>query len=220
MKDLLELIMNTSDAVVAVDSAQRLVLWNQAAEALFGYKATEVLGRFCYDVIGGREESCQFSCQKACSALMHVMDQQVVPTRNLLVQTKGGQEIWISVTTIAVPSRWRDLCALIHLCRDISRQKEMEHLLQQFLACISKLPLPTMMHQPANPPASPSANSLTDREREILKLLASGNSTKAISARLFISASTVRNHIHNILTKLGVQSRLEAAVLALRNQLI
>jgi PAS domain S-box-containing protein len=49
MKDLLALIMNTADAVVAVDSAQRLVLWNQAAEALFGFKATEVLGRFCYD---------------------------------------------------------------------------------------------------------------------------------------------------------------------------
>jgi PAS domain S-box-containing protein len=218
MKDLLALIMNTSDAVVAVDSAQRLVLWNQAAEALFGFKATEVLGRFCYDVIGGREESCQFGCQKACSALMRAMDQQVVPTRNLLVQTKSGQEIWISVTTITIPSRWRDLCVLIHLCRDISRQKEMEHLLQQFLACISKLRLPTTTHQPANPP--PSANNLTDREQEILKLLAAGNSTKAIAARLYISASTVRNHIHSVLMKLGVQSRLEAAVLALRSQLI
>jgi DNA-binding NarL/FixJ family response regulator len=96
----------------------------------------------------------------------------------------------------------------------------MEHLLQQFLACISKLSPPTMTHQPANPPSSPSANNLTDREREILKLLGAGNSTKAIAARLCISASTVRNHIHNILTKLGVQSRLEAAVLALRIQLI
>jgi PAS domain S-box-containing protein len=83
MKDLLALIMNTSDAVVAVDSAQRLILWNQAAEGLFGFKATEALERSCYDVIGGREESCRFSCQKACSALLHVMDQQVVPTRAL-----------------------------------------------------------------------------------------------------------------------------------------
>ncbi len=54
----------------------------------------------------------------------------------------------------------------------------------------------------------------------MLRLLASGMSTKAIANQLFISSSTVRNHIHNILTKLGVHSRLEATVLALGNHFI
>jgi DNA-binding NarL/FixJ family response regulator len=51
-------------------------------------------------------------------------------------------------------------------------------------------------------------------------LLAAGSSTKDVATQLFISSSTVRNHIHNILTKLGVQSRLEAVVFALKQALI
>ncbi len=61
---------------------------------------------------------------------------------------------------------------------------------------------------------------LTDREREVLRLLAAGASTKAIAKQLFISSSTVRNHITKILAKLDVRSRLEAVTLAMRSGLI
>ncbi|MDZ4698599.1 MAG: response regulator transcription factor [Rhodothermales bacterium] len=54
-------------------------------------------------------------------------------------------------------------------------------------------------------------DSLTDREQEILRLLASGLSNRAISAQLFIEYGTVKNHVHNILSKLRVGSRKEAA---------
>lgn len=57
---------------------------------------------------------------------------------------------------------------------------------------------------------------LTAREREVLALLASGADRHAISARLFISAHTVRTHLQRILTKLDVHSQLEAVSVALR----
>lgn len=57
---------------------------------------------------------------------------------------------------------------------------------------------------------------LTGREREILGLMAKGCRNDAIAARLFISSTTVRTHAHNILTKLGVHSQLEAVALAAR----
>lgn len=51
---------------------------------------------------------------------------------------------------------------------------------------------------------------LTDRELEILGLLATGSSTAAIASNLSISSTTVRNHVQRIITKLQVHSRLAA----------
>lgn len=61
---------------------------------------------------------------------------------------------------------------------------------------------------------------LTQREREVLEQLAEGNSKEAIARHLVLSPNTVRNHIQNILTKLGAHSRLEAVVTAAREGLI
>jgi two-component system nitrate/nitrite response regulator NarL len=58
-----------------------------------------------------------------------------------------------------------------------------------------------------------SLNSLTEREREILQLLAQGESNKAIAQTLGISNDTVKQHVRHILTKLNLTSRVEAAVL-------
>lgn len=56
-----------------------------------------------------------------------------------------------------------------------------------------------------------SSSGLTTREREILKLLEEGCSNKVIARRLNISNPTVKNHVHNILGKLGVENRGQAA---------
>jgi DNA-binding NarL/FixJ family response regulator len=55
---------------------------------------------------------------------------------------------------------------------------------------------------------------LSDREREVLDLLAQGESNTRIASRLFISEKTVRNHLTNIFEKLNVDSRSRAIVLA------
>jgi len=57
---------------------------------------------------------------------------------------------------------------------------------------------------------------LTAREREVLRLIAEGRSNREIGAVLFISAKTASVHVSNILGKLGVASRTEAAAVALR----
>jgi DNA-binding NarL/FixJ family response regulator len=61
---------------------------------------------------------------------------------------------------------------------------------------------------------------LTERERQVLQLLAEGSSGVQIAARLSISPNTVRTHVQSILTKLQVHSRLEAAAFAVRHGLI
>jgi DNA-binding NarL/FixJ family response regulator len=61
---------------------------------------------------------------------------------------------------------------------------------------------------------------LTEREMEVLRLMAEGLNNNEIAARLFISMSTVKFHITNILGKMGVQTRPEAIVLAAKNNLV
>ena len=60
--------------------------------------------------------------------------------------------------------------------------------------------------------------SLTEREREILQHLANGKSNKAIAQALGISHDTVKLHVRHILSKLGLRSRVEAAVFAVEHR--
>jgi two-component system NarL family response regulator len=62
--------------------------------------------------------------------------------------------------------------------------------------------------------------SLTGREIEVLGLVAQGNTSREIGELLFISENTVKNHIRNILDKLGLHSRNEAVLYAFREDLL
>ncbi|SEL69540.1 two-component system, NarL family, nitrate/nitrite response regulator NarL [Atopomonas hussainii] len=64
-------------------------------------------------------------------------------------------------------------------------------------------------------PAQSHAVDLTDRERQVLKMIAGGNSNKMIGRKLGITEGTVKVHVKNLLHKLGLRSRVEAAVWAL-----
>ncbi len=64
------------------------------------------------------------------------------------------------------------------------------------------------------------APRLTDREMEVLKLVAQGLNNRDIAKELFISENTVKNHIRNILEKLHLHSRMEAVVYAVREKLL
>ncbi len=71
----------------------------------------------------------------------------------------------------------------------------------------------------ANQPPLPGLD-LTEREREVLVLMVEGLNNTQIAGKLMVSPSTVKSHVSNILSKLGVASRTEAVTLALRSHLI
>ena len=64
------------------------------------------------------------------------------------------------------------------------------------------------------------APKLTDREMEVLRLVARGMNNRDIAKELFISENTVKNHVRNILEKLQIHSRMEAVMIAVRENLI
>jgi DNA-binding NarL/FixJ family response regulator len=67
---------------------------------------------------------------------------------------------------------------------------------------------------------APAPSTLTDREVEVLGLIAQGLGNKGIAAALYISENTVKTHVRHILEKLGLRSRSEAAAYAVREGLV
>jgi NarL family two-component system response regulator LiaR len=73
--------------------------------------------------------------------------------------------------------------------------------------------------QKVNEPA-PIGQDMTEREKEILALMAEGLSNSEIAERLVVSQSTVKFHVSNVLSKLGVTGRTEAVALAVKHHLV
>ncbi|GGS31492.1 response regulator transcription factor [Streptomyces griseoviridis] len=75
------------------------------------------------------------------------------------------------------------------------------------------------LRQGPDPEPEPEAlPGLTDREREILALIGEGLTNRQIGARLYLAEKTVKNHISRLLAKLGVERRIQAAVIATQAQ--
>jgi DNA-binding NarL/FixJ family response regulator len=87
---------------------------------------------------------------------------------------------------------------------------------QKVLASFSYAPVEPAVTAPPTPAFDGESNvaQLTEREREILALLARGASNREISETLYIAGGTVKNHLSNILGKLGVRDRTQAALKA------
>jgi DNA-binding NarL/FixJ family response regulator len=89
--------------------------------------------------------------------------------------------------------------------------------IRQFVANEDAAPPP----QPLSgaPPRERERSPLSQREREIVALVAQGFKNKEMAEKMFISEQTVKNHLHNIFDKLGVSDRLELALYAIHHNL-
>jgi DNA-binding NarL/FixJ family response regulator len=78
----------------------------------------------------------------------------------------------------------------------------------------------TEFSKPVERTVTQQVDQLTDREIEVLRHLSTGASNRDIAAALFISENTVRNHVRNILEKLHLSNRVQAAAYAVREGFI
>lgn len=151
----------------------------------------------------------------------------VMPELDGTAATRIIRERWPQIQVIALTSfREKDLVqkalqagAISYLLKNISGS-ELAEAIQAAFAGRSTLAAEAIqaLIQPAEPKTTPSYN-LTPREHDVLALLVKGLTNVEIAEQLFISRSTVKVHVSNILTKLGVSNRREAIALAVRDKL-
>lgn len=201
--DLLELLAGAADGMVAIDAEGTILGWNEGAAGLLGYTEEEVLGRPCHEVLSWLDRCGNPVCSAFCPSCRGLGDDELVATRDVVARAKTDKTVWLSVSTLVPPRRVRRSCRLVHFFREVALPPELERLVAERLH-----PEP----EPTASAATAALASLTPREREILALLAEGADTGEIALKLVVSVATVRNHVQNILGKLGVHSRLEAAV--------
>ena len=91
--------------------------------------------------------------------------------------------------------------------------------IRQFVANDEAPAPPVQSSSSAGMPRERERSPLSQREREIVALVAQGFKNKEMAEKMFISEQTVKNHLHNIFDKLGVSDRLELALYAIHNNL-
>ena len=172
----------SEEALIGMDVDLRIVCWNEAAEWLTGTPAEEVLGKCCCPVQPSMPEAGKLLLQAACRDSRLARKGGAVPRRRVVLPDgNGGRRV--TMTTVVVAAGGRPV--FLHVARNGP---------DAGLEAVFDGPVPT----------------LTPRQRQVLELLADGVPAKVIAARLGLSLTTVRNHIHGVLAELRCHSQLEA----------
>ncbi len=199
----------TADGMLVTNDRQRIIHWNEAAESMLGYTADEAIGRPCYELVAGRDYQANPFCRQNCAVARNARKGRTVPDYEVLANSRCGERMWVNVSTIALPSAQPGPMLL--------------HLFRRPRGRVGGEPLP---RQVTGRPTGDGAGNpwpvrpLSRRESEVVRMLSDGCTTQEIAQALTISPLTARNHIGNIMTKLGTRSRLEAVIVAARHGLV
>ncbi|MCP4961408.1 MAG: PAS domain-containing protein, partial [Actinomycetia bacterium] len=84
---MLEVIGRTTDAMIGIDADLRIIAWNDAATALFGYAAGEALMRPCHEILRWRDRCGNAVCDESCPSRSRGEPDELVETRDVLGRT-------------------------------------------------------------------------------------------------------------------------------------
>ena len=181
---------------------------------MLGRRATDTLGRLCYDVLGGRDVFGNRFCYESCPVQSMARRGETPHHFEWVVHATTGRDQTTLVNILRLPGDRPDQYTLVHLLEPIDVQSRLARALEALGA--ERTDAPPHHGEHASAAAETVGPPLTVREKQILGVIARGLQNKEIAQELGISLATVRNHVHNILEKLEVHSKLEAVSLAFR----
>lgn len=208
------------DGVFVVDDRQRIVYWSPSAHRILDYRPEDVTGKPCYELVGGRDSRNDRFCRLDCPVMVNARRGRPMPNYDILCSLPDGRERWINVSVV-FPKGNRSSPKVLHLFRDVGRRRRAEEFARKTAAVLRPL-----LHEVRNVASDDGDTALTplpklsNRELQVLRLLASGMTTAQIAEDLGIRPVTARNHITRLLSKLNVNSRLQAVVFASQRRII
>ena len=216
--EVLDTLAQSETPALATDFSGHVVFFNRAAERMLGRATNQVLGRRCYDVLGGRDVFGNRYCHENCSVLSMSRKSEAVKGFEIVLSGTPKPDQAVNVSILRIQGSRPEQFTLVHLLQPIDGTGRLTRALERLGARPPGNGSGNGNGQrvAAGPVSLSKAPPLTEREREILRWVAAGLQNKEIAQKLGISLATVRNHIHNILEKLDVHSKLEAVSLAFR----
>lgn len=179
--------------------------------------------------VAGEAESGQAAIQ-LCATLKPdvILMDMVMPDMNGATATRTIREKFPEVQVIALTSfneeglvkSALEAGAIGYLLKDVSADDLFKAIVAAQAGQATLSPEAAQALVPATTHPDAPGFDLTERERAVLGLMAEGLNNTQIAGRLVVSPSTVKSHVSNILSKLGVASRTEAVALALRHKLL
>lgn len=213
VEEIRKLAFGTADPAYVLDPEGMIVSWNSSAEELFGLNESDVLGKPCHATLQGVDE-CGKQCGRECNILRRANAHH--PLRNYDIQvTANGKKQWCNVSIVILDDPSSKHAYTLHIVRPIDVQKRLEMVMKDFVADHSTAVPAQISGSERRTSTAPSREvDLTRREIEVLKHLSQGSTTTQIADALFVSKTTVNNHIQHILKKLSAHTRLEAVRIA------
>ena len=196
-----ELLGRSSDAVFVVGPGFRIVWWGRRAEQVLGVPPTRVVGRRCFDVFAGSLAMGRDICGPRCWAAQALRRGQTVPAFCMDLCVAGSKQRAYTLGFLVDESGE----FLAHVLREREPTGPLPIAAQ-----------PSVVTDAAARPGRNEVASLTPRQRQVLQLIMMGATSLEVARSLCVTHATARNHVQNVLVKLGVRSRLEAALLAER----
>ncbi len=235
-------VLRLAEPAFSVNSSQQIVAWNDSAERLLGLRAADVIGMRCYEALALANGALCVDCSHLCGhALMPPRAANDSP-RRVYSAPKSSEshsaQTLVKVTTISAHTH-AGQPRLVHFLHDLRELRGGAHYALEPRPIHDHpardhrepgaTPLSLASHRHGGPARGDTSASsgkqrrpalLTQRELEVLRLLGAGHSTDDIARELSITRVTARNHVNKVLDKLGVNSRLQAVVIASQLQLI
>ena len=215
--DARSIVQRSAAAAIATEADDRILYVNQPALALLGYTAKQIVGRKFSRVFRPRDVyGNRFHYDYS---LIFELLERGDPLRSfeydVLKATGAYQRAAVSV--VVVVGAHRRSYELVHILWPREGRRKVDEVIAHMLTGSSRLDVGAIEATLAR---RHEDEDLTRRQREILGLLANGKSSRQVAELLHLSPETVRNHIRNILSRLGVHSRVEAVSIAHRRHLI
>jgi DNA-binding CsgD family transcriptional regulator len=199
----------STDAVFGIDAAGRIRFVNSKFEKLLGVSRERLCGTRCAEVLCGTDMHGQPFCCPHCPIPKTAADQASISDFDLVVNCANGGHVLVNIGASYISPQQREEAGQVDVYFSL-RQVNPRRLLQRM--AMSPLDVPVVA-------GKRGCDQLTDREKEILGLAVNGMKTGQIANRLFIGTQTVRTHFKNIYPKLGVNSRIEAVIIAMKDGL-